>query len=48
MINYELWNQSKIGKVLLRFYIFKGERLQNDYIKECKLMIYTAMQKKLG
>jgi hypothetical protein len=37
-----------IGKVLLRFYMFKGERLQNDYIKECKLRICITMQKKLG
>lgn len=35
-----------IDKVLLRFYMFKGERLQNDYIKECELRICIAMQKR--
>jgi hypothetical protein len=32
--------------MLLRFYIFKGERLQDDYIQFCKPRTYTTMQKK--
>jgi hypothetical protein len=34
--------------VLLGFYIFKGEKLQDDYIKFCKLGTCMAMQKKHG
>jgi hypothetical protein len=33
-------------KVLLEFYIFKGERLWDGYIKKCKSRIYMVMQKK--
>jgi len=32
--------------ILLRFYIFKGERLQDDYIQLCKPGTYMAMQNK--
>jgi hypothetical protein len=32
--------------ILLRFYIFIGERLKNDYIKLCKLRTCMAVQKK--
>jgi hypothetical protein len=35
-----------IGKFMLTFYIFKGERLQQDYIKDCKPGTCMAMQKK--
>jgi hypothetical protein len=34
--------------VLLRFYIFKGEKLQDDDIKFCKLGTCMLMQKKHG
>jgi hypothetical protein len=36
------------GGVLPRFYIFKGERLQDDYIKFCKLGTCMAMQNKVS
>jgi len=36
------------GDILLRFYIFKSEQLQDDYIQLCKPGTYMAMQKKLG
>ncbi len=35
-----------VGGVLFGFYIFKGERLKDDYIKLCKLGICMAMPKK--
>jgi hypothetical protein len=35
-----------IGEVLPRFYIFKNERLRNNYIKFCKLNTCVVMQKK--
>jgi hypothetical protein len=31
---------------LITFYIFRGSRMQEDYIKLCKLGTYMAMQKK--
>ncbi len=31
--------------VLLGFYIFRGEKLRDDYIRLCKLGICMAMQK---
>ncbi len=34
------------GDILLRFYIFKGEWLRNDYIQFCKPRTYMAIQKK--
>jgi hypothetical protein len=34
------------GEVLPGFYIFKSERLKNNYIKFCKLNTYMIMQKK--
>jgi hypothetical protein len=34
-----------IGKFMLAFYIFKGERLQQDHIKDCKPGTCMAMQK---
>jgi hypothetical protein len=43
-INYVV---NVIGGVLLGLYIFRGERLQNDYIKLCKLRICMIMQKKI-
>jgi hypothetical protein len=35
-----------VGGVLPSFYIFKGERIKEDYIQQCKLGSYMAMQKK--
>jgi hypothetical protein len=35
-----------VDEVLLRFYIFKKERLRNDSIKFCKLNTCIVMQKK--
>jgi hypothetical protein len=37
-----------IRGVLLGFYIFKGEKLQDDDIKFCKLGTCMVMQKKHG
>jgi hypothetical protein len=42
-INYAI---SATRGVLPSFYIFKGERLRDDYIKLSKPNIYMAMQKK--
>jgi hypothetical protein len=44
-INYAI---NVVGGVLLSFYIFKGERLKDDYIKLYKPSIYMVMQKKHG
>jgi hypothetical protein len=46
MVNYKLCNVATKG-VLPRFYIFKSERLHDDYIKLCKPKICMAMQKKV-
>jgi hypothetical protein len=35
-----------VGKTLSKFYIFKGERLHDDYIKLCKQGTCMAMQRK--
>ncbi len=34
-----------LGKFLLTFYIFKDEKLKEDYIKDYKLVTCIAMQK---
>jgi hypothetical protein len=46
MVNYKLCDVATKG-VLPRFYIFKSEKLQDDYIKLCKPKIFMAMQKKV-
>jgi hypothetical protein len=35
-----------IGGVLFSFYIFRGERLRDDYVRFCKPDICMAMQKR--
>jgi hypothetical protein len=42
-INYAI---NFVGGVLLGFYIFKGERLKDDYIKLYKPSTWMVMQKK--
>ncbi len=46
MVNYKLCNVATKG-VSPRFYIFKSERLQDDYIKLCKPKNFMAMKKKV-
>jgi hypothetical protein len=46
IVNYKLCNVVTKG-VLPRFYIFRSERQQDDYIKLCKPKICMAMQKKV-
>jgi hypothetical protein len=45
IINYEI---NVVEGIPLGFYIFKGKRTFNDYIKFYKLRICMAMQKKFG
>jgi len=43
IVNYAV---NAVGGVFPSFYIFKGERIREDYIQQCKLGSYMAMQKK--
>jgi hypothetical protein len=36
---------STLQKVSIRIYIFRGERIRENYIKDCKLGIYMVVQK---
>lgn len=36
---------STLQKVSIRIYIFRGERIRENYIKDCNLGIYMVVQK---
>jgi len=44
-INYVI---NVVGGIFFSFYIFKGEKIRNDYIQQCKPRSCMEMQKKHG